>query len=301
MQTHHHHDHSALMPSDRHMGRALVIGIVLNAGFVLAEFTAGIVYDSMGLLADAGHNLSDVGGLLLSLIAFLLAQRQRTKYYSYGFRKATVLAALINATILFVAVAVIIFECLERIRQPVAIGGWPLIITAGIGIVVNGLTVLLFHRGKDRDLNIKSAYLHMLADTLVSVGVVLSGGLILWTGLTIIDPVVGLLVATVILFSAVRLMRESFRLAMDGVPTGLDAELIRVQMQSIENVKAVHHIHIWPISTTENALTAHVVLQAISAMEVTKLALRQELRQRGIAHTTLEFEEESTTCTDVAI
>lgn len=298
MSDHEHHHHHHELSADAVKGRAFLFGIVLNTLFVIGEFAAGFLFQSMGLLADAGHNLGDVSGLLISLAAFLLARKRHCQNYTYGFRKSTIWASLLNAAILLVAVGVIMTECIRKFLSPAEVGGWPIIITAGIGVVINGLTAFLFLREKEHDLNVKGAYLHMLADTLVSVGVVLSGVLILWTGWNIVDPLIGLVIAVVILFSTWGLLKESVRLAMDGVPEGIQVDVIREHLQEDPNVKAIHHLHIWPISTTENALTAHVVLNDLQQLDATGVRLHEELTEHGISHATLEFESPAAHCPD---
>lgn len=298
MSDHEHHHHHHELSADAVKGRAFLFGIVLNTLFVIGEFAAGFLFQSMGLLADAGHNLGDVSGLLISLAAFLLARKRYCQNYTYGFRKSTIWASLLNAAILLVAVGVIMTECIRKFLSPAEVGGWPIIITAGIGVVINGLTAFLFIREKEHDLNVKGAYLHMLADTLVSVGVVLSGVLILWTGWNIVDPLIGLVIAVVILFSTWGLLKESVRLAMDGVPEGIQVDVIREHLQEDPNVKAIHHLHIWPISTTENALTAHVVLNDLQQLDATGVRLHEELAEHGISHATLEFESPAAHCPD---
>lgn len=298
MSDHEHHHHHHELSADAVKERAFLFGIVLNTLFVIGEFAAGFLFQSMGLLADAGHNLGDVSGLLISLAAFLLARKRHCQNYTYGFRKSTIWASLLNAAILLVAVGVIMTECIRKFLSPAEVGGWPIIITAGIGVVINGLTAFLFLREKEHDLNVKGAYLHMLADTLVSVGVVLSGVLILWTGWNIVDPLIGLVIAVVILFSTWGLLKESMRLAMDGVPEGIQVDVIREHLQEDPNVKAIHHLHIWPISTTENALTAHVVLNDLQQLDATGVRLHEELAEHGISHATLEFESPAAHCPD---
>ena len=286
--THHHHHHHQALSADSIKGRAFLFGIVLNTLFVIGEFTAGFFFNSMGLLADAGHNLGDVSGLLISLAAFLLAKKRYLPNYTYGLRKGTIWASLLNAAILLVAVGAIVTECIRKFFSPEEVGGWPIILTAGIGVIINGLTVFFFQREKEHDLNIKGAYLHMLADTLVSIGVVLSGILILWTGWNIVDPMIGLVIAVVILFSTLGLLKESVRLAMDGVPAGIEVDVIREHL--LEDI--------WPISTTENALTAHVVLNNLLDIDATRNRLHEELAEHGICHATLEFESLATQCPD---
>ena len=293
MHSHEHHHHGN-GPED--MGRMYTLGILLNIAFVAVEFAVGLFYNSMGLLADAGHNLSDVGSLAISMVAFLLAKRHFSKNYTYGFRKVTIHASLVNAIILLVAVGAIIWECLQKLIHPASVEGLPIIITAGIGIVINGLTVLLFIRHKEKDLNIKGAYLHMLADTLVSIGVVVSGVVIMFTGWTLLDPIIGLLIAVVIVISGWGLMKGSLRLSLDGIPEGISMDEIKTHVLENENVSDIHHVHVWPISTTENALTAHIVLKNVCKLDETKLELHQELAEHGITHSTLEFELSNAKC-----
>ncbi len=292
---HHHHRHHEI-PGEKRKGRAFLIGILLNTVFVAAEFTAGFLFNSTGLLADAGHNLSDVSGLLISLFAFQLAKKRNSENYTYGFRKGTVWASLLNAFLLLGAVGVILCECVQKIIHPEPVGGWAVIVTASIGIVINGLTALLFMKEQAHDLNVKGAYLHMLADTLVSAGVAVSGLLILLAGWNMLDPVIGIVIALVILVSTWSLLKESLRLAMDGVPEGISVEAVRKHLLELPNVKGVHHLHIWAVSTTENALTAHVVLEDLREMDRSRNLLRRELTALGIRHATLEFETAGTVC-----
>lgn len=294
---HHHHHHTHTLTS---LNRAFLWGISLNAGFVIVEFAVGLFYGSMGLLSDAGHNLSDVASLLLAMLAFRLAQLHATPRYTYGYKKSTVLISLLNSVILLIAVGVIIAESIGRMLHPEPVVGGAIAWTAGIGVVVNGFTAWLFLKDKDRDLNVKGAYLHMAADALVSIGVLLSGVVISWTGWTLIDPIVGLAVACVIVASVWSLTRDSLRLSLDGVPEGIDVRQIERQMSSVEGVQAVHHIHVWAISTTENALTAHVVVTDLAAQERIKHALKELLRGLGVSHATLEFETRAEGCTDLA-
>lgn len=212
---HRHHPVSSL-------NRAFLIGIGLNVLFVAVEFCAGLRYGSMGLLSDAGHNLSDVASLLLAMLAFRLAQVGPKPRYTYGYKKSTVLISLFNSLILLIAVGVIIAESINRMIHPTPIPGGVIAWTAGIGVLVNGFTAWLFMKDRKRDLNVKGAYLHMIADALVSVGVVVSGVVILHTGWTIVDPIVGLVVAAAIIGSVWSLLRDSLRLALDGVPAGID-------------------------------------------------------------------------------
>ena len=204
---HHHHDHTVTS-----LNKAFILGIALNVAFVVVEFAVGLYYGSMGLLSDAGHNLSDVASLLLAMLAFRLAQAHATPRYTYGYKKSTVLISLLNSVILLVAVGVIVAESVGRMLHPAPVEGGAIAWTAGVGVVINGFTAWLFMKDKDKDLNVKGAYLHMAADALVSVGVLVSGVVISWTGWTIVDPVVGLVVAAVIVASVWSLTRDSLRL-----------------------------------------------------------------------------------------
>ena len=291
---HHHHDHTVTS-----LNKAFIWGIGLNMGFVVVEFAVGLCYGSMGLLSDAGHNLSDVASLLLAMLAFRLAQARATPKYTYGYKKSTVLISLLNSVILLIAVGVIVAESIGRMLHPEPVVGGAIAWTAGVGVAINGFTAWLFMKDKDRDLNVKGAYLHMAADALVSVGVLVSGLVISWTGWTVVDPIVGLAVAGVIVASVWSLTRDSLRLSLDGVPGGIDIAEIERKMEAVPGVRAVHHIHVWAISTTENALTAHVVLDSLSRMEEVKHALKELLGRSEIPHATLEFESVTERCCDL--
>lgn len=290
---HHHHDH---LPALSSLNRAFIVGIALNVVFVVVEFTVGLAYGSMGLLSDAGHNLSDVAGLLLAMLAFRLAQAHPTPRYTYGYKKSTVLISLLNSVILLVAVGVIVAESIGRMMHPAPVEGVAIAWTAGVGVVINGFTAWLFLKDKDKDLNVKGAYLHMAADALVSVGVLVSGLVISWTGWTVVDPIVGLVVAAIIVASVWSLTRDSLRLSLDGVPSGIRIDALERMMSSTPGVRAVHHIHVWAISTTENALTAHIVVAGLVASETVKTRLKSLLSEAGIHHATLEFETEGEDC-----
>ena len=291
---HHHHDHTVTS-----LNKAFIWGIALNVGFVVVEFAVGLCYGSMGLLSDAGHNLSDVASLLLAMLAFRLAQARATPKYTYGYKKSTVLISLLKSVILLIAVGVIVAESIGRMLHPEPVVGGAIAWTAGVGVAINGFTAWLFMKDKDRDLNVKGAYLHMAADALVSVGVLVSGLVISWTGWTVVDPIVGLAVAGVIVASVWSLTRDSLRLSLDGVPGGIDIAEIERKMEAVPGVRAVHHIHVWAISTTENALTAHVVLDSLSRMEEVKHALKELLGRSEIPHATLEFESVTERCCDL--
>lgn len=292
---HHHHHHQPRITS---LNRAFLIGIGLNLGFVLVEFAVGLGYGSMGLLSDAGHNLSDVAGLLLAMLGFRLSQVRSSRRYTYGYKKSTVLISLLNSVILLIAVGVIVSESIGRMLDPAPVFGGAIAWTAGIGVLVNGFTAWLFLKDKGHDLNVRGAYLHMAADALVSIGVLLSGVVISWTGWTLIDPLVGLAVAGIIVFSVWSLMRDSLRLSLDGVPSGFDVTHIEQELLSVPGVQAIHHIHLWAMSTTENAFTAHIVLSDFGSVDRIRDDLKSRLREMGVSHATLEFETPSSHCHD---
>jgi cobalt-zinc-cadmium efflux system protein len=293
----HAHTHTHAHPPDT-LGRAFLLGILLNILFVVAEFIAGIRFNSLGLISDAGHNLSDVAGLALALFAFRLAKVNASNRYTYGYKKSTVLASLLNAVILLVAVGFIISESIEKFFTPQAVDGSAIAWVAGIGVLINGFTAWLFVKDKDKDLNIKGAYLHMAADALVSVGVLVSGIVIRYTGYYLIDPLIGLVIALVIIYSTWGLLRDSIRLSLDGVPAGADPVEIEKACLAVDGVINIHHLHVWAISTTETALTAHVTIAESSQMETVKHGVKHALLHLGVQHATLEMELSATLCPD---
>ena len=294
-QEHHHHHHHHVAPTQSLNG-IFILSIILNGLFVLIEAGVGLWQDSLSLLSDAGHNLSDVFSLVLVLIAFRLAKVQQNKRFTYGYRKSTVLISLLNAVILLVAVGAIVIESIHKFSEPTEVNGIAVSWTAGVGILINGATALLLMRGQKSDLNVRGAFLHMVADTLVSVGVVVSGIIIAWTGWNIVDPIVSLIIAFIILLSTWDLLTASLRLIVDGTPEGVEPDEIRQHMMETEHVADVHHLHIWAISTTDNALTAHVAIDQLEHMEAVKEALKHMLREKGIGHSTLEFESPDCQC-----
>lgn len=280
------------------MSGIFVFSIVLNLLFVGIEAIVGLTQHSLSLLSDAGHNLSDVFSLLLVLIAFQLAKVHPDEHYTYGLKKSSVLISLLNAILLLIAIGGIIIESIHKFSNPVDVNGVAVSWTAGVGILINGLTAVLLMHGQKSDMNVRGAFLHMVADTLVSVGVVVSGIVITCTGWNIVDPIVSLVIAFIILVSTWRLLTGSLRLVMDGTPEGIEPESIRQTLEQAEHVAEVHHIHIWAMSTTDNALTAHVVVDSLECMEEVKTDLKGRLRQSGIAHSTLEFETPGCHCHD---
>ena len=294
---HHHHSHAATAQS---LNGIFIFSIVLNILFVLIEAGVGLWQDSLSLLSDAGHNLSDVFSLLLVLVAFRLAKVHCNERFTYGYRKSTVLISLLNAVILLVAVGAIVIESIHKFSEPAEVNGIAISWTAGAGILINGLTAFLLMHGQKSDLNVRGAFLHMVADTLVSVGVVISGIIIHYTGWSLIDPIVSLVIAAVILFSTWELLSDSLRLAVDGIPESVDRKEIERILIADEHVTEAHHIHIWAISTTETALTAHIVLNDLADWQQVSRRLKHELAEHGIAHATLEPETPDTHCTDIS-
>jgi cobalt-zinc-cadmium efflux system protein len=281
--------------------RIFLVGICLNVAFVISEIIAGLIYNSIALLTDAGHNVSDVVLLLLSLLAFRFAKRKATKTFTYGYKKTTVLAAFINAVFLLLAVGVLGYESISRLKHPEVVNGNIIAWVAALGIVVNSISAYLFFKDRKRDLNIKSAYLHLLSDALVSFGVVVTGIIIIYTKWYWLDSVIGLAIMFIILVSTWSLLRDSFKMAVDAVPSGIDIGNIRETILKIKEVTDIHHIHVWPLSTTENALTAHVLLnEKLNFEEKIKVVqkIKHQLEHLNIHHSTIEMDgiEKSINC-----
>lgn len=294
----HAHPHSAGHSGHGHghshpvgHGRAFVIGITLNLAFVAVEAVYGFLADSMALLSDAGHNLSDVLGLAIAWGAAVLARRSPTERFTYGLRSSSILAALFNALLLLVAVGGIAWESIGRLIEPAPVAAGTVMIVAGIGILVNGFTAFLFMSGSHEDLNIRGAFLHMVADAAVSLGVVLAGAVILWTGATWIDPVLSLVIAGVIVWSTWDLLRQSLTLSLHGVPRGVAVPEVRRMLEELPGVARVHHLHVWAMSTTETALTVHLVMPEGHPGDRFLAEVQQELKQHfGIGHSTIQIE-----------
>jgi len=293
----HHHEHNHEITS---LNGIYILSIVLNLAFVFVETGVGIWSKSLGLVSDAGHNLSDVFSLLLALIAFKLAATAARKGFTYGYKKASILISLLNAVILLVAVGVIVFESIEKFMTPAAgLDGGAIAWTAGIGILINGATAYMLMRKQEHDINTRGAFLHMAADTLVSVGVVVSGLIIKFTGFTMIDPIISLIIAAIILVSTWSLLKESIRMAIDAVPEGVEVEKIEEAMRATEGVEEIHHVHVWPISTTETALTAHICVSNYADGESIVPAVKKGLKEIGITHATIEVETAGGHCADM--
>ena len=284
----HDHGHSHAPAS---FGRAFAIGIALNTAFVVIEATFGILAHSLALVADAGHNLSDVLGLVLAWGASVLVRRSPTLRRTYGLRRSSILAALFNAVFLLVAIGIIAWEAVGRFAHPQPVAGGTVIWVALVGIVINTATALLFLAGRKDDLNIRGAFLHMAADAGVSLGVVLAGIAIIFTGWQWLDPTVSLVIVAVILLGTWGLLRDSVNLALDAVPEGIDAEAVTAYLAALPGVAEVHDLHIWGMSTTETALTAHLVIPGIRDGDALLARVCAELHDRfGIEHATVQVE-----------
>jgi cobalt-zinc-cadmium efflux system protein len=270
---------------------AFAVGISLNLAFVAAEFVYGLLADSVALIADAGHNLSDVLGLVIAWIASALTKRAPSSRYTYGLGGSSILAAVFNAVLLLVAVGAIAWEALLRLFHPEPVASGTVMIVAAVGIIINGATAWLFASGRKSDLNIRGAFLHMVADAAVSAGVVVAALLILFTGWFWLDPLTSLVIVGVIVWGTWGLLRDSLAMSVDAVPASIDPQAVRSYLSSCPGVAAVHDLHIWPLSTTESALTAHLVFPDGHPGDEFLLKAATELRQRfGIGHTTLQIE-----------
>jgi cobalt-zinc-cadmium efflux system protein len=272
------------------LGNAFKTGIAINVIYIIFEVFYGFMSNSMALVADAGHNLSDVLALVFSWIAIILSQRSSTLKYTYGLRRSTILVSLLNTIILLVAVAVIVYETIERLRNPVQVDARNMIIVAAVGIGVNGFTVWLFMKDQKHDLNIRSAFIHFIADTLVSFGVVVTGVIVAVTGIGWFDSAISFAIIGVILYSSYHLLTDSVNLALDAVPEHIDIVGVRQYLESFPEVTDVHDLHIWALSTTETALTVH--LKTGTQTRTTFItAIQQELHDRfGIGHATIQVE-----------
>jgi cobalt-zinc-cadmium efflux system protein len=282
----HNHHHAA--PD---YNRAFAAGVVLNVGFVIVEVVFGVLSNSLALLTDAGHNLSDVLGLLLAWGAAALARKRPSARRTYGFSRATIIASLFSGLLLMGAVGAIGWEAVSRLMEPAQPAGKTIMIVAAVGVVINTATALFFLSGKDHDLNIRGAFLHMAADAAVSLGVVASGALILYLGYNWIDPVISLVIAAVILLSTWGLLRDSLNLAVDAVPRNVDPDAVREYLSALPGVREIHDLHIWAMSTTDTALTAHVVMDEFPTSDQYLDEVARILQERfSINHPTIQLE-----------
>jgi len=285
------HDHNHQISN---YNRAFAIGVMLNVIFVVIEAGYGVAAGSLALIADAGHNLSDVLSLLIAWGAGLLATKAATEKRTYGFRKVTVMASLASAILLLVALGGITWETIGRFFDPKQVDGMTIIVVAAIGVVINTITALLFVSGQKADLNIRGAFLHMVADAGISLGVVVAGIIIMVTGWLFIDPLISLLIVAVILFSTWSLLRDSMNLAIDSVPEGIDIAEIKRYLTGLENVSQIHDLHVWPMSTTEVALSVHLIIVDDSLKNDFLSKLHQELHDRfSIEHSTIQIERKN--------
>lgn len=269
--------------------RAFAFGIALNVVFVIIEAFYGWKIDSLALLADAGHNLSDVAGLVLAWAGALAGRLRPDARHTYGWKRASILAAFFNALLLLVAMGMLTWEAIHRLGSPVPLAGTTVMVVAGIGIVVNTATALLFMRGREHDLNIRGAFLHMAADALVSAGVVVAGGLALWFGWDWLDPVVGLVIAAVILIGTWNLFKQSLHLMFDGVPEGVELSEVQAMLEAMPGVARVEDLHIWAMGTSQTAMTAQLVMPTGGADDAFLQDATQQLHDRfGIEHATLQ-------------
>ena len=292
----HSHGHGGHSHAPADFGRAFLIGIILNTGFVLLEASAGLIYGSMALIADAGHNLSDVLALALAWIASIAARQPASGRFTYGYKSSTILAALANALLLAVAIGAILFETLHRMANPAEPQGLAMAAVAGVGIAINGFTAWLFMKDQG-DLNIRGAYLHMAADALVSLGVVLAGLAIFATGWAWVDPAVSLVILAVIAWGTWGLARDSVAMGLLAAPAGIALDEVKRHLASFEGVAAVHDLHVWPMSTTEVALTAHLVMPGRPASDSFLREVAASLEARfGVHHATLQIETGEAPC-----
>ncbi|MHB8886322.1 MAG: cation diffusion facilitator family transporter [Methylovirgula sp.] len=293
----HVHSHQGLQHGSVHVhgpesfGRAFAIGIALNVAFVAVEAVFGILGNSVALLADASHNLSDVLGLVIVWIAGVLTKRPPSLRYTYGLRSTSILAALFNALFLLVAVGAIAWEALQRLAHPEPVAGMTVMIVAAVGIIINGVTAWLFASGRKGDINIRGAFLHMVADAAVSAGVVIAGMVILFTGWLWLDPLVSLTIVAIIVWGTWGLLQEAVIMSLDAVPVGIERAAVQTYLAGLPGVSEVHDLHIWPMSTTETALTAHLVLPGGYPGDPFLMQTADELAaQFSINHTTLQVE-----------
>jgi cobalt-zinc-cadmium efflux system protein len=290
----HHHSHHP----DINLGKAFKIGITVNVLFVVIEAYYGFLSNSMALVSDAGHNLSDILALVFSWIAVMLSQRKPTLKFTYGFRRSTILIALLNTIFLLAAVAFIGWETIQRLGKPFVINSDSVITLAAIGIVVNGFTAWLFMKGKKHDLNIRSAFVHFIADALVSLGVVVAGIIMAFTGIVWVDSLVSFAIIAVILYSSYHLLIDSVNLALDAVPENINSEAIREYLIKLPQVDGIHDLHIWALSTTDAALTVHLATHSLT--DITFItAIQQQLHERfNIEHSVIqvEYDSNSTIC-----
>ncbi len=293
----HNHNHGSLKITN--YNKAFIIGIVLNLAYVIVQIVVGLNINSLSLLSDAGHNFLDVAGLALAMLAFKLSNSKATEKYTYGYKKASILISLLNAVVLLISIGAIGYEAIFRFQNPEPIPGKIIAIIAFIGILINGSTAMMFFRDKEKDINVKSAFLHLASDALVSLGLVVGGIIIYYTNLYWIDPLLSIIICIVIIVSTWSLLKDSLRLSLDGVPENVEIEKVKQEILQTKGITNLHHLHIWAISTTQNALTGHLVIDNnLTNQEITKLKgeIKHELEHLNIHHTTFETEFDNEKC-----
>jgi cobalt-zinc-cadmium efflux system protein len=284
------HNHSHDITSSTQINRSFLIGIWLNVVYVIVELVFGWQQNSSALLSDAVHNIGDISGLILAFIAFRLQKFKATETFTYGFRRGSIVASFINSLLLAFAIGAIAWEGFQKIFHPSPLSGSTIIWVAAFGVIINFISAILFKKKQKDDINIKAAYWHLMADALVSLGVVLSGILIHYFNWFVLDGITSVIIAIVVLFSTWQLFKDSIIAIMDGIPSAINKDEILTHIKTIEGVNEVHHLHIWGISTNENALTAHILVNDFERLPWVKSQIKAELKEHNISHSTLEFE-----------
>jgi cobalt-zinc-cadmium efflux system protein len=300
-QNHSHQGHHHGPAEITNINKAFIAGIVLNLAYVLVQVIIGFNINSLSLLSDAGHNFLDVAGLALAMLAFKLAKSKSTERYTYGYRKSSILISLLNAVLLLISIGAIAYEATLRFKYPQPLPGKTIAVIAAIGIVINGASAFMFFKEKEKDINIKAAFLHLASDALVSLGLVAGGIIIYYTHLYWIDPLLSIIICIVIIASTWSLLVKSLRLSLDAVPDNVDMQKIKDAAVKVKGITNMHHLHVWAISTTKNALTAHITLEDNSTLlqaQQIKEKLKHELEHLNIHHVTLETEVSNNSCNE---
>ena len=295
----HNHNHTITSPND--INRSFILGIILNVIYVIIEIIYGWQNNSTSLLSDAAHNVGDISGLLLAFLAFKLQVVKPSKLFSYGFKKGSIVTSFINSILLAFAIGAIAWEGVHKIMNPSPLSGTVIMWVALVGVVINFISAMLFKKNQKEDINIKAAYWHLMADALVSLGVVASGILIHYFQWYALDGITAIIIAVVVLFSTWSLFKDSAIAILDGVPASVDAAEIAAHLLEVKGVLNIHHLHIWGISTNENALTAHIQIEDVNQLPRIKKALKEELEEHNIKHSTLEFELLEENCTETIL
>ena len=295
----HNHNHTITSPND--INRSFILGIILNVIYVIIEIIYGWQNNSTSLLSDAAHNVGDISGLLLAFLAFKLQVVKPSKLFSYGFKKGSIVTSSINSILLAFAIGAIAWEGVHKIMNPSPLSGTVIMWVALVGVVINFISAMLFKKNQKEDINIKAAYWHLMADALVSLGVVASGIVIHYFHWYALDGITAIIIAVVVLFSTWSLFKDSAIAILDGVPASVDAAEIAAHLLEVKGVLNIHHLHIWGISTNENALTAHIQIEDVNQLPRIKKALKEELEEHNIKHSTLEFELLEENCTETIL